>query len=161
MSDSTKISFTSARLEKFSRSSDGGTAQFASSWNQKVADTLDWSDIPDCFTGASLEGDLHAISCELIPSEGPLKKHAIDLEINRVTKFEAVRLEIEGKKGKGYRKELRFKVHFTDKSGAKKLEQYMLTIGEGKSSLTVSYTKQETLPLQSEEAKQATSAEAD
>jgi hypothetical protein len=154
-----KITMTSARLESFKRGHDGGVAQFASSWNQKVADALDWpDDIPQALTGANLEGDLHATSCELIPSEGALKKHGIDLEINRVTKFEAVRLELEGKKGKGYRTELRFKVHFTDKAGARKLEQYLLTIGEGKGSLTVSYTRQEALPLEQE---QATAPEAD
>lgn len=160
MSD--RISFTSARLESFKRSTDGGVAQFCGSWNQKVADALDWpDDIPQALTGANLEGDLHATSCELIPSEGALKKHGIDLEINRVTKFEAVRLELEGKKGKGYRTELRFKVHFTDKAGARKLEQYMLTIGQGKGALTVSYTKQEVLPLATTDQQQATAAAAD
>lgn len=123
---------------------------------------MDWpEEVPAMLTGANLEGDLHATSCDLIPSEGALKKHAVDLEINRVTKFEAVRLELEGKKGKGYRTELRFKVHFTDKAGARKLEQYMLTIGEGKGSLTVSYTKQTELPLATTDQRQATSPETD
>lgn len=155
-----KITFTSARLEKFSRSSDGGVAIFASSWNQKVADALNWSnELPECLTGANLEGDLHATTCELIPSESALKKHGIELEISRVTKFETVRLDLEGKKDKGHRTELRFKIHFTDKNGARKLEQYMLTIGEGKASLTVSYTKQEVLPMS--DAMAATSSKAD
>lgn len=156
-----KVTFTSARLESFKRSPEGGVAQFASSWNQKVADALNWKEeMPEFMAGANLDGDLHATTCELIPSESELKRHGIEIEINRVTKFEVVRLELEGKKGKGTRTELRFKVHFTDKAGGKKLEQYMLTIGEGKGSLTVSYQKQEVLALTDAQAA-ATSKEAD
>ncbi len=144
MSD--KLTFTGAVLESFSRNGNGGKAKFSCGLNQKVMQSMGWVEIPECLTGASLEGELHATACELVPSEAQLKKHGIDLTISEVSKFESIRLEIEGKKGKGHRTELRFVVAFPDIKGARKLEEYMLTIGEGKSSLTVSYTKQETLP---------------
>lgn len=132
---------------------------FASSWNQKVATAMGWQDLPDSVSGASLDGELNASSMALTPSDGEFKKHAIDLDISRVHKFEAVRLEIEGKKGKGHRTELRFVVVFGDSAGCKKLEQYMQTIGDAKGSLVVSYSKQETLPMS--EAMEATSPEHD
>lgn len=45
---------------------------------------------------------------------------------------------------------------FADKNGCRKLEQYMTTIGEGKVRLSISYTKQDTLPdVQATEEQQA------
>lgn len=140
------ITFTSAVLEKFSRNGSGGKATFACGLNQKVMQAMGWVEIPECLTGANLEGSLSATTVKLVPSESQLKDHQIELSVSQVSKFESVRLEIEGKKGKGHRTELRFVVAFPDTKGARKLEQYMLTIGEGKSSLTVSYVKQEVIP---------------
>ncbi len=150
-----RISFTSARLLSFSRKPTGGVAKFAASWNQKVADAMKWVDPPECLTGASLEGDLAAELCELIPTESGMKKHALELKIQRVHDFKTVRLELEGKKGKGHRTELRFDVAFTDTAGAKKLEQYIQTMGDDcKGTLSVSYVVQEALPLQDADAAQ-------
>lgn len=153
-----KITFTSARLESFSRSQKIGTAQFACSWNKKAADALEWSELPDSVAGADLDGDIAASVLELTPADKPLAKHAIELDITRVHKFEAVRLELEGKQGKGHRLEVRFKVSFVAPAVCEILESYMLTVGEGKGTLTVSYAKQESLPL---EQQQAISAEMD
>jgi threonyl-tRNA synthetase len=77
---------------------------------------------------------------KLLPKEEALKRHAIALDTNKVAKFELVRREIEGKKGKGHRQELQFTVWFQDIKGARKLEEYLLTCG--KSTLSISYTKQ-------------------
>jgi len=141
-----KITFTSAVLESFSRNGNGGKAKFSCGLNAKVMAAMGWVEIPECLTGASLEGELHATTADLVPSEAQLKSHGFELTVSEVSKFESIRLEIEGKKGKGHRTELRFVVAFPDQKGAAKLEKYMLTVGEGKSSLTVSYTRQETLP---------------
>lgn len=150
-----KISFTSARLLSFSRKPTGGVAKFAASWNENVAKAMKWTDIPECMTGASLEGELMAETCELKPTQAEMKKHAIELKINRVADFKTVRLELEKTKGKGHRTELRFDVTFTDMAGAKKLEQYIQTMGDdGKGTLSVSYVVQEELPLQDPDAAQ-------
>lgn len=155
------ITFTSARLESFTRTPKGGKAIFASSWNQKAATAMGWQELPDSVSGASLDGELSASSLSLTPSDSEMKRHAIDLDITQVHKFEAVRLEAEGKKGKGHRTEIRFHVIFADVAGCKKLEQYMQTIGAGKGTCTVSYTKQEELQLVTEEQAVATAATAD
>ena len=155
-----KVTFTSARLESFSRSTKGGIAQFSAAWNKKAADALEWSELPDSVSGADLDGDLAASILELTPSDKPLAKHAIELDITRVHKFEAVRLELEGKQGKGHRLEVRFKVSFVAAAACELLESYMLTVGEGKSTLTVSYAKQGSLALTPEQ-QQAASAEMD
>jgi hypothetical protein len=159
MSDT--LVFTSAVLESFSRRMNGGTATFSASLSKPVCKALKWDDIPDFLAGATPDGDLHAVEATLTPVEDGLKKHKIGLSINQVHKFEIVRLELEGKKGKGHRLELRFNVKFTDTRGCEKLEKYMQTIGEGKGQLSVTYTPQTELDLAGDERRQATMAEND
>ena len=135
-----KLQFSSVELDKFSRSKDGTAAKFRASLNAAVIGKMGWTEIPECLTGADLEGDIVAISLELIPDEKLLTKHACQLDLAQINAFKTVRLELEGKKGKGHRTELRFTVTSQDPQAARKLELYMLTCG--KSKLLVSYEKQ-------------------
>lgn len=142
------ITFTAAKLESFSRNQNGGKAKFSCGLNTKVMQAMGWVEIPECLTGADLEGELHATAAQFIPSDTQLEAHKFDLEISEISKFESVRLEIEGKKGKGHRTELRFVVEFGDQRGAAKLEKYMVSAaGDSKASLKVSYTPE---PVQGE-----------
>ncbi len=143
-----RITFTSIRLEKFARAKQEGSATFSCAWNQKVASAMDWpGDIPEPLIGSQLEGVLNASTCEISPSKSELKKHSFEIAGATIKDFETVRREIEGKKDKGHRTELRFKVKFSDPNGMKKLEQWWNSVGEEKGSLTVSYVRQEALPL--------------
>jgi hypothetical protein len=146
-----RLQFSSVELDKFSRNSKGVHADFSSALNSSVMQAMGWTDIPECLTGADLEGEIACISMELIPTDTLLKKHAIELDLASLHTFQTVRRELEGKKGKGYRTELRFKVTCQDQQGARKLEAYMLTAG--KSTIKVSYekqAKQEEMPLDSD-----------
>ena len=144
MSDT--LSFTSAVLKSFSRSHKGGVANFASSLNNRVSAVMGWG-IGSGNTSVSLEGELHASSMILTPKEAGLAKHKLEMDIQSVTGFEAVRFEAEGKKGKGFRYEIHFKVKFASKDACRDLERYMLTMGEGKGTLQVSYVKQTEMDL--------------
>lgn len=141
------IAFTNVQLLSFSRKSTGGTASFSASLTAPVIKAMQWAELPECQTGAGLDGDLAAHQVELTPKEPELQKHAMTLDCKRIHKFTVTRLEIEGKKGKGHRFELRFEVSWPDPNGAQKLEQFIISCG--KSILKVHYTKQavqETLP---------------
>lgn len=135
-----KLTFTSAQLLGFSRDASGGIATFSSSLNSHVEKAMGWTDIPACATGATLEGELAASIIQLIPNDGELRRHEVQLDVARVNKFKVVRLELEGTRQVGHRQELRFTVQFSDVKGARKLEEYILTCG--KSKVVVSYTKQ-------------------
>lgn len=124
----------------FTRKASGGKATFSSSLNSAVINKMGWAEVPEAITGASLEGDLAASSLVLTPKDKELARHETQIEISRIAKFETVRLELEGKSGKGHRTELRFTAYFADPVACKKLEAYLLTCG--KSTVTVSYTKQ-------------------
>jgi hypothetical protein len=135
-----RLQFPTAELLKFSRKKEGGTAQFSSSITKAVMQTMEWTEIPDCATGCTLDGELAASNLTLTPKDEALKRFACDLDVNLVNSFVTVRRELEGKQGKGHRTELRFIAHFQDIEGARKLEEFLMTAN--KCSVTISYQKQ-------------------
>jgi hypothetical protein len=142
-----KIVFQSAVVLSCKRDLSKATAQLSSSLTGPVASAMGWTDIPECATGANLDGELGATLLEISPKDKELSKHGFQLKVSKVYDFEVVRLELEGKSGKGHRQELRFKAAISDEQGMRKIEAYQLTIGEGKGSCTVHYEPQ---PIQAE-----------
>lgn len=165
MSD--QITFTGVVLKSFSRNHKGGTAQLSANLTAKVITKMGWSEYyPDGASSVTLDGSLAASTVVLKPSAGELAKWETDFEASAVKGFEAIRYEMEGKKGKGYRYELHFAVTFADMKGCSKLEAFMTHVGDEKATLLVSYTKAaEQLPLENDlagdERRQATLAEND
>ena len=102
--------------------------------------------MPDCLTGANLDGSLAATAIDLAPKDPVLAKSGVSIACSLVDGFQSVRRELEGKQGKGYRSELHFVAHFADDNGCAKLEQYMVVCGETKAALSVKYNKQAQLP---------------
>lgn len=148
---SSKVTFTNAELDSFQRTRQGGTATFRAPLTSAVIKSMGWGDMPDSWKGATPEGDLAASTVELSPNDKELRKAGIQLDTTRVNGFKLIRLEAEGTRGSGFRREIRFVVYFADPNGAQKLEGYML--GAGKSRLVVSYEKQ---PVQGELGTEAT-----
>lgn len=143
-----KISFLSAQLISFSRKITGGEAKFSASLSTPVQKALGWTDIPAFLTSCKPEGEIAgATTMEIMPKDAELRKFGRDLQISKVHGFELLRLEIEGKRDKGHRIELRFSVSFQDQKGARILEEYLMTAGEAKSTVTVSYVKQGSLTM--------------
>src|ERR1700693_5258993 len=159
-----ELAFTACVLQSFSRSTSGGVAKFPAALTTAVCKALDWEEMPDFLIGATPEGDVAASEAKLTPADKEFSKHAIVLGVSRVNKFQITRLELEGKKHKGHRLEVRFDLHFPDLKGCWKLEQYLLTVGNRKGSLNVQYNQQPKLPLgpqATEEQRQATMADSD
>lgn len=141
------INFTGAVLKSFSRTHKGGVASFSANLTKTVCDAMGWGGISNGQSSAKFEGSLEATAVVLAPKQAELKKHKVDFYAKSVGSFEAIRYELEGHKGKGHRYELHFKIGFAAENACRQLEQYMLTIGEGKSVLTVSYVKQTEMGL--------------
>ena len=162
MSD--QITFTGVILKSFSRNQNGGKANFSANFSPKVGKQMGWAGFPDGATSISLEGSLAASKATLQPTDGALSKWEIGFDANAVTSFEAVRYELEGKKGKGYRYELHFVAQFKDMTACRLLEEFITHIGDHKSTLTVAYTQaaeQTELDIAGDERRQATMEEAD
>jgi hypothetical protein len=162
MSD--QIQFTGVRLKSFSRNISGGKANFSANYSATVGKKMGWAGFPEGATSISLEGSLAASKATLQPADGALAKWKVSFDANAVKGFEAVRYEMEGKKGKGFRYELHFVAEFKDMMACRYLEEFLTNIGDQKSTLTVAYTKaaeQTEMDLAGEERRQATMAEAD
>ena len=72
---------------------------------------------------------------KLIPAE-------VDLKFKSVTGFQLLRLELEGRKGKGFRRELRFTVTFEEVDGCAKLESFMMKAPGSSGSLKITYLRE-------------------
>jgi hypothetical protein len=140
MSD--QITFTGCVLKNFSRNHHGGKANFSGNFSEKIGKQMGWAGMQAGATSVSLEGSLAASTVQLQPKDGALAKWLTEFSATAVKSFEAIRYEMEGKKGKGFRYELHFAVEFKDMTACRYLEEFITHIGESKSDLTVSYTKQ-------------------
>ena len=155
----------SSRLISFSRDKHGlGTADFACPLTQPTTKAMEWGEFPDWLKSGRPGGEINgATTASLVPTDKELKRHAIDLAVSAVYGFEIVTLEIEGKRDKGTRHEVRYKVDFCDPKGARKLEEYRTVVGDGKGNFTVSYVEQTKLdlPAATQEQMEAVSEEED
>lgn len=134
------LTFIGVEIFGFNRTKKKGTVvHLGCELSTPVMKKMDWSDAPACYKGGALEGDIAAVSAEIVPSDRTLSRHGIELDASRLKSFTIVRLEQEGKRGAGKRTELRFELISGDIKGARKLEEYMLVAG--KSQLRISYEK--------------------
>lgn len=157
-----KIQFKNAVLLGISRNGQTSTAKFACLFDAAVIKAMEWEDVADKITSAKLEGELNATHLELVPNEKELRSHAIDLDISQTSGFQAIRLELDGLKGKGHKKELRFTVTSVSDTAMQTLEGYIVAMGEGKGRLNISYEKQAQLEYEAtDEQREATSEEND
>lgn len=72
---------------------------------------------------------------KLIPAE-------VELAFKSVTGFQLLRLELDGLKGKGFRRELRFSVTFEEIDGCAKLEAFMMRAPGSSGSLKITYLRE-------------------
>lgn len=145
------ITFTGARISEFGRvdSSSGWIkfhCQLGSTLNGTFA-KMGW-DIPGSKTKSEkLEGKLNGGRLALISKE-KLVDAELDMEYVTISDFECLRLELEQKKGKCFRRELRFNVTFKAMDGAALLESYQNRSDNARGALKVSYLKEaEQAPL--------------
>lgn len=152
-----QLNFTKVLLLSFTRKATMGTAKFSAALSKPVVNAMRWGDVPDWQKSSTPAGKLIASQIELEPKDPARSKHSVILEAKLVEGFEIVRTEAKGKaakKSKAFKTELTFNVHFSDATGARKLEEYMQPVfNAGDSSMIVTYEKepeQEELPGTSE-----------
>lgn len=160
-----KTKFTGITLKSFTRKAEGLDASFSSNLTATLIDSMGWGALRDHEKSVQLEGALAAQTVTLNGS-GTLSTFEVSIDAQSVTDFQGVRREVEGKKQKGFRHELHFKLKSADSTGARDLEKYIQSIPEGKGTMIVMHSptppKQEGLALeQTEEQRQATLAASD
>lgn len=151
---SLKLNFTKTSLLSFTRNQSGGSAKFSSAPSAHVIKRMGWSEPPEWQKSACAGALLKTSTFELVPGQGDLAKHAVELAgVNVIRDFEFVKKQV--KKGKGaakaptWKTELHYSVDYDDPSGARKLEAYF-QCGASDGTLTVTYepvAEQDALPL--------------
>ncbi len=151
------ILFPSVKIAEFTRfDPSSGVIKFRSTLPkgfETLFQTLGWEVPGDKTTMESLEGKLKGGHLLLSPklnketlkvksTDGKVDTEAdVDIEFGEIKDFQCLRLEIEGKKKKGFRRELRFKATFAAKAtdSCANLEAYMERTDNAPGSLKVSY----------------------
>jgi len=162
-----KIVFQAARFSEIRRV-DAANASFKIVVKCGTGKTLEalckkmsWQLPDDHTTLQQLEGTLHGGSFVMRVND-KLSDAEVELPFKSMNAFAIHRLEIEGRKGKGFRRELRFNGVTEDETACASIESYMGRIGTSTGELTVGYLKEEVQPeLPLTEAQQATLPEND
>lgn len=140
---SEQVTFTGVTLKSFSRNKNGGKASFRANFTEIVARVMGWGGITEGQTSVEYTGSALASSNVVLqPKDGEFAKWTIEFAATSIKGFEAIRREMEGKRGKGHTYELHFTAEFVDVTACQMLEEFMTHIGDAKSTLKVSYTKQ-------------------
>ena len=141
MSEQLRVKFTGVGLKSFTRNAtSGGSASFVANLTGAVIKLMGWDEMRDFEKSTQLEGDLAAQSMIISAADTLAKNYEIEIDIQSVNGFEGIRRELDGKRGKGFKHELHFKVKFADNDGCAKLEWHMLKIPDGKAEMTVLYS---------------------
>jgi hypothetical protein len=136
------ISFPSVKIAEFGRvDPSSGWIKFQSSLPkgfEKLFDLMGW-DVPgDKTMSEKLEGKLEGGHL-ILTAKDKLIEAEVDIEYVAMTDFSCLRLELEGRKGKGFRRELRFNVKFKQQDACALLESYQFQSDNARGSLKVTY----------------------
>ena len=162
-----KIKFQAARFTEVRRV-DASSASFkvvvkcgTGAKLDELCKKMKWQ-IPDEHTTLQqLEGKLHGGSF-VIKVNDKLSDAECELAFKVINSFAIHRLEIEGRKGKGFRRELRFNGVTEELEACAAIESYMGRIGASTGEMMVSFLKEEVQPeLPLTEAQQSTLPEND
>ena len=116
---------------------------------EKLFDAMDWQVPDDHVTAQSLEGKLEGGSFTMTSKGEKLVDGEVEIDFGTISGFKCLRMELEGRKGKGFRRELRFEATLKSEDGLALMESYMRETDNARGVLTVNYRKepvQQTLP---------------
>jgi hypothetical protein len=134
-----KTKFTGLTLKGYHRISEGTTASMSSNLTADLIRSMGWTELLSHQKSVELDGSLAAKTITL-NGAGTLSSFEVSIEAQSVGNFEGVRREIEGKKQKGFRHELHFKVKSADRTAGRDLEKFITSIPEGKGTMIVMHS---------------------
>ena len=165
------VTFTSAKLAEIQRVDPAsGSLKFHCALGkgyEKLFERMGWQVPEDKTMRLNLEGKLEG-GHFVLTSKDKLVDAEIELGFKAMSGFHVIRMELEGRKGKGFRRELRFDVTFEEVDALARLESYMMTCDNAYGSLGVKYLAepvQEVIPETQlelyDDRRKATSKDAD
>jgi hypothetical protein len=152
-----KITFNGAQIAEFGRvDATSGWFKFRCSPGStldSLCKKMGWEMPHEKQSFERLDGEFKGGHLTLSCSGKLTKDVDVDIEYLKIKGFELHRLELVGRKGKGFRRELRFQGTFECEDGAANIESYMMRSGNAPGTLRITYLKeqiQENLPLSDE-----------
>lgn len=118
------------------------------SFSEPVREAMEWGPLPEGMQSAKLDGRLSATHLIMTPNGHELKRNEIQLDVNEVADFQAVRVQSDD--GESTRIELRFIVRTGQEAAEASIGQYMRAIGRGEAQFRVAYDQQDELDLKAE-----------
>jgi hypothetical protein len=134
-----KLTFTGVTLHKAERDLKRGLLHFSASLTKPVIEGLKWGELPKAATNSGMDGAISQASMSMSAKQSDLfEKGEFRADVQSVSKFEIVRMELKGKKGKGFRHVVRFVATFVAADILALADQWIMAVGDGTATLTVS-----------------------
>jgi hypothetical protein len=142
---SKRISFGAAKIMEISAVDPSSKSIKFACWLgrgfEKLFDRMEWQ-VPEVHTTTQgLDGNFKGGSFTLTAKD-KLIDAEVEIDFLNMTGFQCKRLELEGKKGKGFRRELRFSATFKEPDGLAKLEAYQNASDNARGTLLVNYLQE-------------------
>ena len=162
-----KATFPDARITEFGRMDPAsGWVKFACNLSPQsikvIFQHFGWEVPGDKSSLEKFDGKLEGGSF-ILNAKDKLVSGGVDIDYVACNSFACHRFELEGRKKKGFRRELRFTVTFKQQDACALLESYMMTTDNARGVLQLSYVEQpEQITIEAtDEQRQATLREAD
>lgn len=163
-----RLTFPDARIAEFGRVDPAsGWVKFQCNLNPKSINVIfghfGWEAPGDKSKLETFDGKLEGGSF-ILTSKDKLVDGEVDISYTTCNSFACHRFELEGRKKKGFRRELRFTVTFKQQDACALLESYMMTTDNARGVLQLTYVEQPeqiSLVEATDEQRQATLPAAD
>lgn len=135
------IVFSSVVLKKAERDLKRGLLHFSASLTKPVLEGMKWTEPPRSFTSSSMVGEIVDASLAMTAKQESLfEEGEFRADVQTLTKFEITRMELKGKKGKGFRHVVTFEAKFIDGDILALADSWIRSVGDGTGTLTVKGT---------------------
>lgn len=125
-------------LNSVHRSSKEGTLKFRANLSKEFSRKMEWGDLSVGQTSANMEGAIvDAARIMAAEQSGLFAAGEFRADVQKVSKFEILRMEVENKRGKGHRFVLDFEAKFVKSGIAALADEWILAVGSGAATMKI------------------------
>jgi len=132
------IVFTGVTLLKAERDLKRGVLKFSASLTKPVIEGMKWQAPALSCTGSTMVGQITQASLAMSAKQMDLfAEGEFRVDVQTVSKFEITRMELKGKKGKGFRHVVNFEARFVGAEILALADAWILAVGDGVGTMRV------------------------
>lgn len=138
------IVFTGVVLKKAERDLKRGLLHFSASLTKPVLEGMKWQEPSKSCTDQSMVGQITSASMSMSAKQADLfEEGEFRADVQTVGKFEITRMELKGKKAKGFRHVVTFEAKFIEGDILALADSWIRSVGDGVGTLRISGTLSE------------------